>query len=659
MSHATKKDRIVSLKTSLSILVAVTTAAIIAGVQIAAFLIGNSTITNMYSNELKFADRQIAARVVDLYQGLADNARFLAQDAGVIAGYESSDFTDAEALLSSFTEHHSGYRIAFLATTGTNSKVIATSGNRNLIGSQWAAGNPDYAKTLAAASAGSTAISTIHKSSETGKPQVLVVEPVKLNGNVLGVLGVQIDISSKLQELVTSIKVGTTGYPIVIRDDGLTVAHPVEKYVLSMNINSMDWGKSALAAPDGTVAQYTFNGERKIYAVTRDAQYGLAVLSTMPMSEVEASSSRIGTISFLVGLVGILLTVGLVVVFMRNRLRPLTTAVSISNQIAEGDLDISPVKKRRDETGLLLGAMEHTVSRLRSVVSEVKAAAGNVASGSEQLSDSAQILSEGATEQAASAEEISASIEQMGANIQQNSQNSHTTETISRKAAEDARQSGKAVSEAVDAMIAISQKIQIVGEIARQTNLLALNAAIEAARAGEVGKGFAVVASEVRKLAERSQVSAGEIGEMSRTSVETAQRAGEMLHKLVPDIERTAELVEEITSASAEQASGAEQVNRAMVDLDGVVQRNASTAEEMAATSEELSGQAVHLREAVNYFKVTTQINYEPRHALPEPTPDRQGGTRGNVNTRTGITFPVVNKVSKASDDLDGNFEEL
>jgi len=193
-------------------------------------------------------------------------------------------------------------------------------------------------------------------------------------------------------------------------------------------------------------------------------------------------------------------------------------------------------------------------------------------------------------------------MEEMSSNIKQNADNAHQTEKIALKAAEDAREGGKSVTETVAAMKEIATKISIVEEIARQTNLLALNAAIEAARAGEHGKGFAVVASEVRKLAERSQTAAAEIRELSASSVEVAEKAGEMLTRIVPDIQKTAELVQEINAASNEQNTGTEQINKAIQQLDQVIQQNASSTEEIASTAEELSSQAEQLHDSIGFF---------------------------------------------------------
>ena len=209
-------------------------------------------------------------------------------------------------------------------------------------------------------------------------------------------------------------------------------------------------------------------------------------------------------------------------------------------------------------------------------------------------------------------------MEEMVSNIKQNADNAQQTEKIAVKSAEDAREGGRSVAEAVNAMKEIASKISIIEEIARQTNMLALNAAIEAARAGEHGKGFAVVAAEVRKLAERSQKAAGEINQLSASSVKVAEKAGEMLEKLVPDIQKTAELVKEISAASNEQNTGAEQINTALQQLEKVIQQNASAAEEMASTSEELSGQAEQLIGTIDFFQIEEAGRTAPARAKPE-----------------------------------------
>lgn len=280
----------------------------------------------------------------------------------------------------------------------------------------------------------------------------------------------------------------------------------------------------------------------------------------------------------------------------------LNATAGIANAISQGDLTVEA--KRLSDKDTLGIALENMVEKLRDVVGQVTSAAENMSSGSHELSVSAEQLSQGSTEQASSTEEASSSMEEMAANVKQNAENASQTEKMATQSAKDAEASGIAVGKAVDAMQTIAAKINIVQEIARQTDLLALNAAVEAARAGEHGKGFAVVASEVRKLAERSQAAAAEIGTLSGDTVKVAQEAGSMLARLVPDIKKTAELVEEITSASREQDVGAAQINQAIQQLDKVTQQNAAASEQVSATSEELSAQAETLQATIAFFRL-------------------------------------------------------
>jgi len=328
--------------------------------------------------------------------------------------------------------------------------------------------------------------------------------------------------------------------------------------------------------------------------------------------------------------VATMLLVSLIVylLFRFLALKPIDRLNAVVGQVASGDLTRSIEAESGDEIGALFTAIGSMVLKLKEVVSDVKHAADNVASGSRQLSAGSEQMSQGGTEQAASAEEASASIEEMHATIRQNADNAIATEKIAQKSANDALESGKAVSEAVNAMKDIAGKISVIEEIARQTNLLALNAAIEAARAGEHGKGFAVVAAEVRKLAERSQVAAGEIGRLSGSSVDVAERAGAMLDKLVPDIQKTAELVQEISASSKEQASGADQINSSIQQLNNVIQQNAGSTEEMASTAQELSSQSEQLLQTVAFFKVdlnggrtVQRLQTGSRLTSPQPKP--------------------------------------
>jgi methyl-accepting chemotaxis protein len=289
----------------------------------------------------------------------------------------------------------------------------------------------------------------------------------------------------------------------------------------------------------------------------------------------------------------------------RRILRPLDDCVRFAGRMAQGDLSATLDLGRKDEMGVLSASLNDMVAGISRVVAEVRCATDSLVVESRRLATSSESLSQGATEQAAAVQEVSSSMEQMSANIRQNADNAQQTEGIAQQAAGDAREGGDAVGKAVAAMKHIASKISIIEEIARQTNLLALNAAIEAARAGEHGKGFAVVAAEVRKLAERSGHAAGEIVELSAQSLAVAEKAGAMLVAIVPDIARTSELVQEIAASSGEQHRGAEQINKALQQLDKVVQMNASASSDVASASDSLSTRAGDLQQSMAFFRTS------------------------------------------------------
>jgi len=289
--------------------------------------------------------------------------------------------------------------------------------------------------------------------------------------------------------------------------------------------------------------------------------------------------------------------------------------VSVAGKIAEGDLTVqADILSEKDTLGKSLNEMIKNLIRFGL---NVQKASIQLAAGSEQVSGAASQISHGTSQQAAGIEEISASMEEMSSTIGLNADNAQQTAQISSKTAQLAQEGGKAVTETVQAMKSITEKIKIIEDIAHQTNLLALNASIEAARAQKHGMGFAVVASEVGKLSKRTQEAAKVINDLSITNTEIAEKAGGLIGEVVTGIQQTADLVQEISISSNEQSGGIEQVNQAIQQLDQIIQENVATTEQMASNSEDYNMLAENLIKSVSFFSLPDTIEPD-KHATDD-----------------------------------------
>jgi methyl-accepting chemotaxis protein len=284
-----------------------------------------------------------------------------------------------------------------------------------------------------------------------------------------------------------------------------------------------------------------------------------------------------------------------------------------------------PLDGKSGEIGSLCAGVNGLLDAMMDVVVKIRASAHEISSASAEISASTTDLSQRTEEQAASLEETSASMEQMSATVKKNAENAQQANQSAGATRDVADRGGQVVAKAVEAMARIEESsrkisdiIGVIDEIARQTNLLALNAAVEAARAGEAGRGFAVVASEVRSLAQRSSQAAKDIKDLITNSnsqvkegVDLVNKAGGALNDIVDSIKKVAVVISDIAAASAEQATGSEQVNKALTQMDEVTQQNSALVEENAATAKTLEQQAQAMSDEVSVFRVEA-IEAEP-----------------------------------------------
>jgi methyl-accepting chemotaxis protein len=290
--------------------------------------------------------------------------------------------------------------------------------------------------------------------------------------------------------------------------------------------------------------------------------------------------------------------------------------------LAEGDFSRRITADYQGIFAVLKNDANSMADRIASTISEIKSVGREVANAAAEISTSTSDLSQRTEEQAASLEETSASMEEMSATVKKNAENALQANQLTNGSRDVADRGGKVVAKAVDAMARIedsSRKISdiigVIDEIARQTNLLALNAAVEAARAGDAGRGFAVVASEVRSLAQRSSQAAKDIKVLITNSSSQVQegvglvnQAGNSLTEILASIKQVAGIVAEIASASNEQSTGIDQINKALTQMDEVTQQNSALVEENAASAKTLEHQSETMNQKVAFFKLDDHV---------------------------------------------------
>ena len=265
--------------------------------------------------------------------------------------------------------------------------------------------------------------------------------------------------------------------------------------------------------------------------------------------------------------------------------------------------------------GLLDSARKLSI-QLSDTLRQINQSAEQVSAGAEQVSAGAQALSQGATEQASAIEELAAAITDISGKVKATADSAGNVHIQSSETGSEVEQCNEKMTELVNAVRDIGESssqigkiIKTIEDIAFQTNILALNAAVEAARAGTAGKGFAVVADEVRNLASKSAEASKSTSVLIEGSVRSMEKGMKIadetaasLQKAVVSTENTVKAVDQITDAATEQSLAISQVTLGIDQISSVVQTNSATAEESAAASEELSSQAVILKELVEQF---------------------------------------------------------
>lgn len=290
--------------------------------------------------------------------------------------------------------------------------------------------------------------------------------------------------------------------------------------------------------------------------------------------------------------------------------KPLQECQEVMQALAIGDLSKSVNGDYSGDFNNLKHSVNTSVDNLSALVKQISNTASHITNSADDIKHGINDLSSRTESQAASIEETTASMHEITETVRRNSENAQVANMLAANADEQAQEGGRLVGDTVSAMKEISTSsaqisniIEVINEIAFQTNLLALNAAVEAARAGEKGKGFAVVAAEVRTLAQRSANASKDIAGLLNDSalkvehgMKLATQSGNTLASIVSGIQELSSNMANIADASAEQASGINQINTAIKQMDSIIQQNNGLVERANASSNSMAEHANELK---------------------------------------------------------------
>jgi len=292
--------------------------------------------------------------------------------------------------------------------------------------------------------------------------------------------------------------------------------------------------------------------------------------------------------------------------------------VSVLGSMAGGDFSKTPSITYMGDFTAIENAFRTIHDNLGGIIANVVESSEHVTSGADQMASGTQMLAEGTQRQATAVDELSSTVSDISDNVNKTADNAQKASTLSEDCAAIMNEQTMQMKRLIEAMEVVEKRsedianvIKAIEDIAFQTNILALNASIEAARAGEVGKGFAVVATEVGNLAAKSGESANStkaiidgtlqaVGESSRIARDAAQA----IENVTDKSKQASVLVREIAEDSATQATALEQATSGIGDISSVIQQNSATAEESAASCEELSSQARILKDQIGKLNV-------------------------------------------------------